>query len=171
MATSDRRPILFAARTELADLVSEAAGELSDLDHTMLDLAYRHGLDGSELAEALGLSPASARAMSHRMREIIERNLGALLLAWRGRLHPDRCADLSAILNGWDGQFTILMRKRIARHVDSCTTCDQDRRQLISPAALLGGGPVFIPAPLWLRARTLGVALLGLQRKGTTWGT
>ncbi len=62
---------------------------------------------------------------------------------------------MAAILDGWDGHFTILMRKRIARHIESCPTCDEDRQRLVSPAALLGAVPVFIPAPAWLRDRTL----------------
>jgi len=39
-------PDTLAARTELADLIAEAAGGLSDRDRSVLELAYRHGLDG-----------------------------------------------------------------------------------------------------------------------------
>ncbi len=39
-------PETLAARTELADLVTEAAGGLSERDRFILDLTYRHGLDG-----------------------------------------------------------------------------------------------------------------------------
>ena len=49
-------PDTLAARTELADLIAEAAGGLSDRDRSVLELAYRHGLDGPELAEALGFT-------------------------------------------------------------------------------------------------------------------
>lgn len=52
-------PDTLAARTELADLIAEAAGGLSDRDRSVLELAYRHGLDGPELAEALGVIPAT----------------------------------------------------------------------------------------------------------------
>ena len=47
------------------------------------------------------------------------------------------------------------MRKRIARHIESCPTCHDDRQRLVSPVALLGATPVFIPAPASLRERTL----------------
>ena len=70
--------------------------------------------------------------------------------------HPDRCGELAAILDGWDGTFTVLMRKRVARHIEGCATCDEERRRLVNPVALLGAAPVFIPAPAWLRERTLG---------------
>lgn len=148
-------PDTLAARTELADLIAEAAGGLSDRDRSVLELAYRHGLDGPDLAEALGVSRTNANTMVGRLRETMERSLGALLVSRRARNDPDGCTELAAILDGWDGKYTILMRKRIARHIESCLTCDEDRQRLVSPAALLGAVPVFIPAPAWLRDRTL----------------
>jgi RNA polymerase sigma factor (sigma-70 family) len=155
MVSGDPGPDTLAARSELADLIAEAAGGLSDRDRSVLELAYRHGLDGPELAEALGVSAVAARTVTHRLRETIERSLGALLVARRARNNPHGCPDLAVILAGWDGAFTILMRKRIARHIESCPVCEEDRRQLVNPAALLAGAPVLIPAPAWLRAHTL----------------
>src|ERR1700739_851857 len=153
--SADAGPATMAARSELASLVAEAAGGLSDRDREVLELAYRHGLDGPELAEALGVSATNAKKMAQRLRETIERSLGALLVSRRVRSNPGTCPDLSAILAGWDGQFTVLMRKRIARHIESCANCDEERNRMVSPAALLGAVPVFIPAPAWLRQRTL----------------
>ncbi len=153
-ASDDAGPDTMAARNELANLVAEAAGGLSDRDRAVLELGYRHGLDGPELAEALGVSTASAKKIMQRLRDTMERSLGALLVARRGQ-QGNNCAELGAILAGWDGTFTILMRKRIARHIEGCPTCDQDRRRMVNPVALLGGTPLFIPAPTWLRERTL----------------
>jgi RNA polymerase sigma factor (sigma-70 family) len=153
-ASGDAGPDTLAARNELAKLVAEAAGGLSDRDRAVLELGYRHGLDGPELAEALGVSTASAKKIMQRLRDTMERSLGALLVARRGQ-SGNNCPELGAILAGWDGTFTILMRKRIARHIESCPTCDQDRRRMVNPVALLGGTPLFIPAPTWLRDRTL----------------
>jgi RNA polymerase sigma factor (sigma-70 family) len=148
-------PDTLAARSELADLVAEAAGGLSDRDNAVLELAYRHGLDGPELADALGVSPGNANKIVYRLRETIELSLGALLVSRRARNTPDGCPELAAILDNWDGRFTVLMRKRVARHIESCPACDEERRRLVSPVALLGAVPVFIPAPTWLRERTL----------------
>ena len=155
VVSAEPGPDILAARTELADLVAEAAGGLSDRDRTVLELAYRHGMDGPELAEALDVSHASAKKMMQRLRETIEKSLGALLVSRRAVENPNNCPGLDEILAGWDGDFTVLMRKRIARHIESCPICDEDRRRLVSPAALLGAAPAFIPAPDWLRARTL----------------
>ena len=78
-------PDTLAARTELADLISEAAGGLSDRDRSILELTYRHGLDGPDLAEALNVSPVNATKMVQRLRDTVERSLGALLVARRIR--------------------------------------------------------------------------------------
>jgi RNA polymerase sigma factor (sigma-70 family) len=167
-ASHEPGPESMAARTELADLVSEAAGGLSDRDRSVLELAFRHGLDGPELAEALGVSPSNANTIVHRLRETVQRSLGALLVSRRARNNPAECPELATILDGWDGQFTILMRKRIARHIESCPTCDEERRRMVSPVALLGAAPVFIPAPDWLRDRTLGEVQLTSAAKPFT---
>lgn len=153
-ASGEAGPDTLAARLELAELVDDAVGGLSDRDRAVFELAFRHGLDGPDLAEALGVSTSNANTIVHRLRRTIERSLGALLVARRVR-NNGGCAELQAILDGWDGQFTVLMRKRIARHIESCPGCDDERRRLVSPVALLGAAPVFIPAPEWLREQTL----------------
>ena len=148
-------PEALAARTELADLISEAAGGLTDRDRSILELTYRHGLDGPDLAEALNVTPVNATKMVQRLRDTVERALGALLVARRIRNTGTGCAELTAMLDGWDGTFTVLMRKRISRHIESCPACHDDRQRLVSPVALLGATPAFVPAPSWLRERTL----------------
>ena len=145
----------LAAQSELARLVADAAGGLSDRDRELLDLSYRHGLDGPELAETLGVTLTSANTRMFRLRQTVERCLGALLVARGAQANPDACSELATILKGWDGRFTVLMRKRIARHIDSCDICERDQRRQVNPVALLGGAPVFIPAPAWLRRQTL----------------
>lgn len=161
MALHEAGPDMLAVRTELADLIAEAAGVLSDGDLAVLELAYRHGLEGADLAAALEVSVAQARAMSVRLRQTIERSLGALLLARRVRRNRLVCLELATILHGWDGVFTARTRNRVTGHVESCLSCEAERRRLVTPAALLGAAPVFIPAPDWLRAQTLRRIRLG----------
>ncbi len=146
----DAGPDTMAHRLELANLISEAAGGLSDRDQAVLELAYRQGLDGPELAMALGVTQTNANTMVGRLRDTIERSLGALLVARRIQANPASCPDLASVLHGWDGKFNILMRKRIARHIESCAACEDLRSRSVNPAALLGA-PVFIPAPAWLK--------------------
>lgn len=156
----------IVARSELAELIAEACGALSERDRAVFELTYRHGLDGHELAEALGVSHTNANTLTGRLRDGVERSLGALLVCRGVQADPTACPELAALLEGWDGKFTVLMRKRVARHIDGCPGCDAERIRRVNPVALLGGLPVFIPAPALLRDRTLSEAELGLPAPG-----
>jgi RNA polymerase sigma factor (sigma-70 family) len=155
MPTAEADMPTMAARSELADLIAAATGGLTDRDRLVYELAYRQSLDGPELADALGVTHKNANTLVERLRDTIARSLGALLVCRRTKADPDRCPELAEVLADWDGQFTVLMRKRVARHIDGCAVCEEDRAQMVSPAALLGAAPIVIPAPAWLRARTL----------------
>jgi RNA polymerase sigma factor (sigma-70 family) len=153
--SADAGPDVLAARNELAELVAQAEGGLSDRDREVLNLAYRHGLTGAELAQALGVSNESAKKMVQRLRDTVEKSLGALLVVRQADSGHNRCPEMAAIVAGWDGQFTILLRKRVSRHIESCPNCDEERGRLVNPRALLGSSAVFVPAPYWLREHTL----------------
>ena len=148
-------PETLVRRNELTDLIATAEGGLSDRDREVLDLAYRHGLSGAELAQALGVGDDAAKKMVQRLRATVERSVGALLIARQARSGYNRCPELAALVADWDGEFTILVRKRVSRHVDSCANCDEARGRLVSPLSLLGAAPLLIPAPSWLRESTL----------------
>jgi RNA polymerase sigma factor (sigma-70 family) len=144
-------PQRAAEQAALRDLVWSAAAGLSERDRALLDLHLRQGLDGAELGEAMGVSSSHAYVLLTRLRDQVERSLGALLIARLGRKD---CVELDELLSGWDGKFSPLMRKRVARHVDSCDVCTDKRRAMISPLALLAAVPL-ITAPLYLRDRVL----------------
>ena len=161
MASAVPELATLAARSELADLINDACGGLSDRDRTVLELAYRQELSGPELADALGVTNKNANNLVERLRDTIARSLGALLVCRRAKADPTRCPELAALLDDWDGQFTVLMRKRTARHIDGCPVCEDERARMVTPAALLGSTPIVIPAPAWLRDRTLSQSTLG----------
>jgi RNA polymerase sigma factor (sigma-70 family) len=144
-------PEQAAQRADLRELVWNAAAGLSERDRALLDLHLRHGLEGADLGEAIGVEPAHAYVLLTRLRDQVERSLGALLVARLGRAD---CPDLSRLLTDWDGRFSPLVRKRVARHVDNCETCGAARRKLASPLALLAAVPP-MPAPADLRGRVL----------------
>jgi RNA polymerase sigma factor (sigma-70 family) len=144
-------PEQAAERSDLRELVWNAAAGLSERDRALLDLHLRHGLEGAELGEAIGVEPGHAYVLLNRLRAQVERSLGALLVARLGR---DDCPGLATILTGWDGRFSPLIRKRVARHVDSCEICAERRRTAASPLALLAAVPP-LPAPADLRGRVL----------------
>jgi len=130
-------PFTLTAQNELAQLITAATGGLSERDRRVLDLAYRQGITGRDLAEALGVSTDSAKKLVQRLRDTIERSLGALLVARRAP--QSGCRQLASILSGSDGQLTTLLRKRIARHIESCATCDQECRSVVSAVSIIGG--------------------------------
>jgi RNA polymerase sigma factor (sigma-70 family) len=150
-ARSRVAPEQAAQQSDLRQLVWNAAAGLSERDRALLDLHLRHGLEGAELGEAVGVDPAHAYVLLSRLRDQVERSLGAFLVARLGR---DDCPDLAAILAGWDGRFSPLIRKRVARHVDTCEVCGERRRTAASPLALLAAVPP-MPAPGYLRGRVL----------------
>lgn len=143
-----------AERTAAATLVWDAAEGLSDRDRALLDLNVRQGLEGAELGEAIGADANHAYVLVHRMRAQLERAIGALLVARNGR---EDCADLDALLSDWDGRYTPLIRKRIARHTERCDTCGAKKSRLVAPWALLAAIPVFA-APTGLRESVLELA-------------
>lgn len=152
MADTSRGPEDEAQVSALRELVWDAAAGLAPRDRALLDLHLRQGLEGAELGEAMGVSAANAYVMLTRLRDQVERSLGALLVARLGR---DDCPELTDLLADWDGTFSPLIRKRVARHVDRCDVCGERRRTVASPWALLASVPLFT-APLALRDRVLG---------------
>jgi RNA polymerase sigma factor (sigma-70 family) len=151
MADTDPGPHRAAEQEALRELVWTAAGGLSERDRALLDLHVRQGLEGAELGQAMGVSANHAYVLLTRLRDQVERSLGALLIARLGR---EDCTELDTLLSGWDGRFSPIMRKRVARHVDSCDVCSERRRVAVSPWALLAGVPL-LPAPLFLKDRVM----------------
>jgi len=142
-----------ASRVELTELAAElrdAARGLDERDQFVLELVARQQLGGDELAAALGVSVAQSYVVVSRMRDRVERSLGALAVARIGRRS---CPDLDAILRGWDGTFSVLVRKRVARHVEDCATCSDTRRRA-GVLSLVAAAPA-LAAPAGLRERVM----------------
>ena len=144
------------AGVELASAVRAAAAGLDPRDQLVLELTVRQRMEGGDLAAALGVTVAQSHVLVHRMRERVERSLGALTVARMGRRD---CAELAELLEDWDGTFTVLVRKRVARHVDGCDLCAQTRRRYAA-LALVGMAPA-LEAPPGLRDAVL---VLGAAR-------
>ncbi|MEM9039983.1 MAG: sigma-70 family RNA polymerase sigma factor [Actinomycetota bacterium] len=141
------------AGEELASLLRHAARGLDERDQMVLELSVRQGLEGQDLADALGVTANQSYTLVHRMRERTERSLAAFAVARAGRKD---CATLDDLLRNWDGEFTVLIRKRVARHIDGCDVCDE-RRGKVAALALFGAAPV-LAAPPDLRDRILASA-------------
>jgi RNA polymerase sigma factor (sigma-70 family) len=133
-----------AERADLRNLVRAATAGLNPGEREVIELSLRHDLDGADLAGALGVPVNQAHALASRARGQLERSLGALLVARSGR---EDCPELSAMLAGWDGHFTVLLRKRVGRHIENCDVCGERKRRELSPAMLLSALPVVLLPP------------------------
>jgi RNA polymerase sigma factor (sigma-70 family) len=133
-----------AERTDLRNLVRSAISGLNPGEREVIELSLRHDLDGPDLADALGVPVNQAHALASRARGQLERSLGALLVARSGR---EDCPELNEILASWDGDLTVLLRKRVSRHIEQCDVCGERKRRELSPAMLLGALPVFMLPP------------------------
>ncbi len=148
-------------------LVWSAAAGLDEKDRDILSLHLREGLDGEDLAAALGVKPNAANVALFRVRERLEHAVGALLLH---RFARGACADLDTMMAG---ALTPLIRKRATRHIESCDACQDGRRRIGSPAALFAAMPAAL-APAALRDTVLtswGSANLPLDAEIQSWRT
>ena len=126
-------------RADLRALIRDALGGVGPAEREVLELQLRQGLSGGEVASVLGISRNHAHALLSRARDQLATALGALVVARTGR---QDCPDLDAMLREWDGVLTVLVRKRVNRHVERCPVCSGRRRREVSPAMLLGVAPI-----------------------------
>jgi len=131
-------------QAEVRQFVRDAIAGLNPSERDVIELSLVQGLDPDELADTLGVSRNHAHALVSRARSQLERSLGALLVARTGR---EDCAALDALLTGWDGKLTVLMRKRISRHIDQCQTCGELKRRELTPALFAGALPLVALLP------------------------
>ena len=111
---------------ELREVVWSALGGLTPGEREIIELSLGHELTGADLADALGVPRNQAHAMASRARAHYESALGVLLVARSGR---EACPELAGILEGWDGRLTVLLRKRVGRHIRRCEVCGDRQRQ------------------------------------------
>jgi RNA polymerase sigma factor (sigma-70 family) len=131
-------------QADLRELVRDAIDGLNPGERDVIELSLGHDLDGDDLADALGVSRNHAHALLSRARSQLERSLGALIVARAGRA---ACAALDTMLAGWDGRLTVLMRKRIGRHIERCEVCGERKRRELSPALFAGMVPLAAVLP------------------------
>jgi RNA polymerase sigma factor (sigma-70 family) len=126
-------------RAELQELVRAAIDGLNPSERDVIELSLIHELDGDDLSDALGVSRNHAHALLSRARSQLERSLGALIVARTGR---QSCPVLEGLLTSWDGQMTVLVRKRISRHIEQCDVCGERKRRELTPALFAGVAPM-----------------------------
>ena len=126
-------------RAELRSLVRDAMTGLGPAEREALGLQLGQGLGSGEVASVLGISRNHAHALLSRARDQMETALGVLVVARTGR---QDCPALDALLKDWDGRLTVLLRKRMNRHIERCPACSQRRHREMAPAMFLAALPV-----------------------------
>lgn len=141
-----------AKQAELRTLVWQAVDGLGERDQELMALHLTEGLEGEDLAEAMGVDMSHLHVLVSRMKNRVEKALGALLIA---RLGSDECDELETVLGDWDGRYDPNVRARVTRHVGGCEVCQERRAVLMAPANVLPGVMV-LAAPPSLRERVMG---------------
>jgi RNA polymerase sigma factor (sigma-70 family) len=121
-------------RAELDEVVRAALAGLDPAEREAIEMSLRQAFSPDDLASALSLSRNQASTLASRARGEYARTLGTLLVARAGRPY---CSKLDEMLDGWDGNLTVLLRKRLSRHIRMCRTCTERRRRELEPALML----------------------------------
>jgi RNA polymerase sigma factor (sigma-70 family) len=154
-----------AERAELRTLFIDASGGLNPNEREVIDLSMQHQMEAGEIAETLGVSRNHAHSLLSRGRDQLQTCLGALLVGRNGR---NECHELGSLLSDWDGSLTVLLRKRLHRHIEHCTTCTKRRAFELRPAAFFGVPPMVALAGAlagwwrWVLPADLGTKVIGL---------
>jgi RNA polymerase sigma factor (sigma-70 family) len=122
-----------AERADLRALLEDACDGLNLGEREVIELQLRQGLDPAEIAAVLGVSADHAHTLLSRAREQLGACLAVLLVGRAGR---GDCGELDALLAGWDGRLTTLLRKRVHRHIEHCAVCGARRAFELRPAML-----------------------------------
>lgn len=137
---------------------------LTPKERILLDLRYQQGLDGAELAGALGVKPEDATAVVGDLGQRVEREIGATAVAYFG---TERCPELAESIGTVAGPLDARTREKAAAHADTCPTCAQLRRRRIGPQALIALSPAPAPAAT-AKAQVLEDVELG-EHSGRDW--
>ncbi|MEM9464199.1 MAG: sigma-70 family RNA polymerase sigma factor [Actinomycetota bacterium] len=151
VAADQRPPERDLEAEESGKLLWQAAAGLQPRDQELLELHLREGLDGADLADAMNVEPSHVYVMVKRLKERLGTAVGSLLVARRG---ADDCHELRQLLSDWDGRFSLDVRAKVTRHVESCETCQETRRAAVAWESIASAMPSF-PAPTTTRALVL----------------
>ncbi len=146
------------SETERLLVVTGALDGLSESDREVLNLVFRHGIDGEDLAAVLSISVAQARALVSGASARFEKAASVVVTLSRDWAS---CPDLELIVGYWDPaspQLTPALLDRLTEHIDSCDICGLSRDYTAFGPDLLGTIPLVIP-PAMLRRQITNAAL------------
>jgi len=115
----------------------------------VLELAFRHDLERSEIAAATGLGEERAGSLLAEAQDVYEAWVNAVLL---GRASRARCAEGAELAAAWADNPGRGARTRLRVHVIGCATCSAPVGLTVDAGALLRRIPI---APLTDEQRAL----------------
>lgn len=149
---------------ELLQVVRAVGRDLSPRERALLDLRFRQGFEGDDLAAAVGVPADEATAQVDRLVERVEQALSLSVVAHLGTRD---CPELKVLLADWDGHLDNRQRPMLEEHAERCAICGPRRRRHIPASSLLGVAPA-AAIPPGLRERLLDDVELGSHR-GRSW--
>jgi len=109
-----------------------------------LELSFRHGLAGHDVASVLSVAGPDAAALLARGRAALEQALAGEVLA---HTRAARCRGRAAILADWHGKLTAGQREQLVRHARNCPSCAQSLPRSVSVAKVFSLLPMPEPPP------------------------
>jgi RNA polymerase sigma factor (sigma-70 family) len=127
---------------ELQFLVRAALTGLEPGERELIELNLRYELEGTALADIIGMPRSQAQTLATRARSRFTKMLGMLLAVWPARYQCPGAADL---LDHWDGTLTPALCKRLTSHVRRCSVCGKIKHREINPTTMLALLPAAVP--------------------------
>jgi RNA polymerase sigma factor (sigma-70 family) len=147
------------AEGERMAVVTAALARLPDRDREVLNLAFRHKIEGAELAAVLGRSPRRAETLLSEASRRFEQSAAAVVALRAGRAG---CAVLDDLAGGQQDPASIPLAskpgQKLGSHVASCADCARSREGREFPPELISEVPLATP-PVRLRLRINRTAL------------
>lgn len=134
------------ASADLADFAQRLAFTRPAEERALLDLADRHGLDRAGLGRVWGAPPEDVATQVAAASATWTRELDPVVLAWMG---PGDCGDLAELLA--ETADPLQAGPTVAGHAETCETCADRMRAMVSVRTLLGTRPL-APAPAGVAA-------------------
>jgi DNA-directed RNA polymerase specialized sigma24 family protein len=162
-------PDVRAPRTvgETLPVVTAALARLPDRDREVLSLAFRHAVQGADLAAVLGLSSRRARALLSAASARFGKSAAVAVVLRAGGAGEAGCQVLAGIVSQQDAVTAPPAAKlvRLERHVESCSDCARILGGRAFAPDLVSQVPLAVPAER-LRLRMIRTALaIGSYRR------
>ena len=155
-------PDVRAPRTvgETLPVVTAALARLPDRDREVLSLAFRHAIQGGDLAAVLGLSSRRARSLLSAASARFGKSAALAVILRAGGAGEAGCQVLAGIVSQQDAVTAPPAAKlvRLERHVESCSDCARILGGRAFAPDLVSQVPLAVPAER-LRLRMIRTAL------------